>query len=268
MSKRSGKRQEEEVVAEQTRIDNAQVAVQTTMENVLRVEKLSKEYVMKEHSVMALRSASFEVKAGEAVAIKGPSGSGKTTLLTLMGLLDSPTGGRLWIDGQEMTDIPDNKLHEIRQKKIGFVFQSFNLMPYLNAVENVELPMELGDLDPKARREKALGLLEIVGLRERAMHKPTKLSAGEQQRVAIARALANDPKILLADEPTGNLDSKTKKEIVRLFIKLRQERGMTLVVVTHDSQVANAIGRVLVMRDGNLAVGKVGRVIEEDDDDL
>ena len=241
---------------------------QAVVENVLKVEKLSKEYVMKEHRVMALRSATLEVKPGEAVAIKGPSGSGKTTLLTLMGLLDTPTGGRIWIDGQEMTDIPDNKLHEVRQKKIGFVFQSFNLMPYLNAVENVELPMELGGMDPKARREKALSLLEEVGLKERAMHKPTKLSAGEQQRVAIARALANDPKILLADEPTGNLDTKTKKEIVRLFYKLKQERGMSLVVVTHDSQVANAIGKVFVMRDGNLVTGKVGKVIDEDEDEL
>jgi putative ABC transport system ATP-binding protein len=246
----------------------ANVETVVNEEIVIKVENLSREYVMKEHKVMALRNASLEVKAGEAVAIKGPSGSGKTTLLTLIGLLDVPTKGRIWIDGQEMTGIPDNKLHEIRQKKIGFVFQSFNLLPYLNAIENVELPMELSGLSPSARKEKAMKLLEEVGLKERALHKPSKLSAGEQQRVAIARALANDPKILLADEPTGNLDSKTKKEITRLFYRLRKERRMALVVVTHDSHVANNIGRVMVMRDGVLVIGKVGRITEDDDDDL
>jgi putative ABC transport system ATP-binding protein len=235
-------------------------------ENVIKAENVCKEYVMKEHRVMALRGATLEVKAGEAVAIKGPSGSGKTTLLTMVGLLDTPTSGRIWIGGQEMTGIPDSKLHEIRQRNIGFVFQSFNLLPYLNAVENVELPMELSEMGAKERREKAMRLLEEVGLKERAMHKPMKLSAGEQQRVAIARALANDPKVLLADEPTGNLDSKTKKEIIGLFDRLRKERGMALIVVTHDSNVANSIGKVMVMRDGVLKEGKVGRIVEEDDD--
>jgi len=237
-------------------------------ESMILAENLSKEFIMKEHRITALKSASFEVKAGEALAIKGPSGSGKTTLLTIVGLLDSPTGGRIWIDGENLTNVPESHLPLIRQKKIGFVFQSFNLLPYLNAVENVELPMELGDLTPAQRREKAMMLLEEVGLKERAAHKPTKLSAGEQQRVAIARALANDPKILLADEPTGNLDSKTKKEIVRLFYRLRKERGMALVVVTHDSHVANSIGRVMIMRDGNLGEGKVGRVVDDEDDDF
>ena len=255
-------------VIEAVVVSNMDDAGAVSAESVIKAENVCKEYVMKEHRVVALRGATIEVKAGEAVAIKGPSGSGKTTLLTMVGLLDTPTSGRIWIDGQEMTGIPDNKLHEIRQRKIGFVFQSFNLLPYLNAVENVELPMELSEMSATERREKAMRLLEEVGLKERALHKPMKLSAGEQQRVAIARALANDPKVLLADEPTGNLDSKTKKEIIGLFDRFRKERGMALIVVTHDSNVANSIGKVMVMRDGVLKEGKVGRIVEEDDDDL
>ena len=237
-------------------------------ESMIRVEKLSKEFLDHDRKVVALRHADLDIKKGEAYAIKGPSGSGKTTLLTLMGLLDFPTSGTIWIDGQEVTGIPENRLHEIRSRKIGFVFQSFNLMPYLNAQENVELPMELAGIERTERREKARELLDLVGLRERTTHRPGKLSAGEQQRVAIARALANDPPILLADEPTGNLDSKNKKEIVKLFNRLKEQRQMTVVVVTHDSQVATAIGRVARMRDGNLSLnpGK-GNKNDDDDDD-
>ncbi len=232
---------------------------------VIKAVGLSKEYDLKSHKVQALKDATFEVKRGESIAIKGPSGSGKTTLLTMIGLLDSPTSGSIIIDGVDMTKIHENKLHEIRQKKIGFVFQSFNLMPYLTAQENVELPMELGELTRTQRKERALELLEIVGLSERVGHRPTKLSAGEQQRVAIARALANGPSILLADEPTGNLDSKSKKEIVKLFNRLRRERGMTVIIVTHDDKVATDIGRVINMRDGRLLTGK-DEVSNEDDD--
>jgi putative ABC transport system ATP-binding protein len=238
---------------------------ETVSDLMINAVGLSKEYDLKTHKVMALRDATFEVRRGESIAIKGPSGSGKTTLLTIIGLLDSPTSGSITIDGVDLTQIPDNRLHEIRQKKIGFVFQAFNLMPYLTAQENVELPMELGGLSRTQRKERALELLGIVGLSERVGHRPTKLSAGEQQRVAIARALANGPSILLADEPTGNLDSKSKKEIVKLFNRLRREQGMTVVIVTHDDKVANDIGRVIRMSNGRLLAKDQGPSEDEDE---
>jgi putative ABC transport system ATP-binding protein len=234
---------------------------------VIKAVGLSKEYDLKSHKVLALRDATFEVKRGESIAIKGPSGSGKTTLLTMIGLLDSPTSGSITIDGIDLTQIPESKLHEIRQKKIGFVFQAFNLMPYLSAQENVELPMELSDLTRNQRKERALELLGIVGLSERVGHRPAKLSAGEQQRVAIARALANGPSILLADEPTGNLDSKSKKEIVKLFNRLRREKGMTVIIVTHDDRVANDIGKVIRMRNGRLLTDKDAEFKEDEEDE-
>jgi putative ABC transport system ATP-binding protein len=232
---------------------------------MVKAVNLSKEYDLRSHKVLALRDANFEVRRGESVAIKGPSGSGKTTLLTLIGLLDSPTSGSITIDGVDLTQIHENKLHEIRQKKIGFVFQAFNLMPYLTAQENVELPMELGELTRGQRKERAVELLGIVGLSERVGHRPTKLSAGEQQRVAIARALANGPSILLADEPTGNLDSKSKKEIVKLFNRLRREQGMTVIIVTHDDKVASDIGRVIRMHDGRLLTEKDAQFKEDEE---
>ncbi len=238
-----------------------------TQDLVIKAVGLSKEYDLKSHRVVALRDATFEVKRGESIAIKGPSGSGKTTLLTMIGLLDSPTSGSITIDGVDLTQIPEGKLHEVRQKKIGFVFQSFNLMPYLTAQENVELPMELGGLTRSQGRERSLELLGIVGLSERVGHRPTKLSAGEQQRVAIARALANRPSILLADEPTGNLDSKSKKEIVKLFNRLRREQGMTVIIVTHDDKVANDIGKVIRMRNGRLLTNKDDEFLEDEDVD-
>jgi putative ABC transport system ATP-binding protein len=233
---------------------------------MVRTMGVSKEYDLKTHKVLALRDATFEVRRGESVAIKGPSGSGKTTLLTMIGLLDSPTSGTITIDGQDVTQIPEHKLHEIRQKKLGFVFQSFNLMPYLTAQENVELPMELSEMTRNERKEKALELLGLVGLSERVGHRPTKMSAGEQQRVAIARALANGPSILLADEPTGNLDGKSKKEVVRLFNRLRREKGMTVIIVTHDDKVANDIGRVIRMQNGRLLTDKEVMTQEDEED--
>lgn len=234
---------------------------------VIKAVGVSKEYDLKSHKVLALRDATFEVKRGESIAIKGPSGSGKTTLLTMIGLLDSPTSGSITIDGVDLTQIHESKLHEVRQKKIGFVFQSFNLMPYLTAQENVELPMELGELTRTQRKERALELLGIVGLAERVGHRPAKLSAGEQQRVAIARALANRPSILLADEPTGNLDSKSKKEIVKLFNRLRREQGMTVIIVTHDDKVANDIGKVIRMRNGRLLTDKDSEFLEDENEE-
>jgi putative ABC transport system ATP-binding protein len=238
---------------------------ETASDLMINAVGLSKEYDLKTHKVLALKDATFEVKRGESIAIKGPSGSGKTTLLTIIGLLDSPTAGSITIDGVDLTQIPENKLHEVRQKKIGFVFQAFNLLPYLTAQENVELPMELGRLSRTQRKERALELLGIVGLSERVGHRPTKLSAGEQQRVAIARALANGPSILLADEPTGNLDSKYKKEIVKLFNRLRREQGMTVVIVTHDDKVATDVGRVIRMSNGRLLTKDQGSLEDEDE---
>jgi putative ABC transport system ATP-binding protein len=232
----------------------------------IKAVNVSKEYDLKTHKVLALRDATFEVKRGESIAIKGPSGSGKTTLLTMIGLLDSPTSGSITIDGVDMTQIHESKLHEVRQKKIGFVFQAFNLMPYLTAQENVELPMELGELSRTQRRERATELLGIVGLAERVDHRPTKLSAGEQQRVAIARALANGPSILLADEPTGNLDSKSKKEIVKLFNRLRREQGMTVIIVTHDDKVASDIGKVIRMHNGRLLTSKDAEFLQDEEE--
>ncbi|MDW5561853.1 MAG: ABC transporter ATP-binding protein [Methanomassiliicoccus sp.] len=225
-------------------------------ENVLKADSLTRVFEMGERNVIGIRGVNLEVERGESIAIKGPSGSGKTTLLTILGCLDRPTEGRLAIDGLDVTDLSEGQLSEIRSKKIGFVFQSFNLMPFLNAQENVELPMELTGLTKQERRDKAKALLATVGLADRGEHRPNKLSAGEQQRVAIARALANDPAILLADEPTGNLDSKNKMEIVRLLRKLNQEHGMTTIMVTHDNRVASMMGRVVFIKDGTVRSNK------------
>jgi len=225
-------------------------------ETILKAEGLTREFDMGERKVVGINSIDLEVKKGEHIAIKGPSGSGKTTLLTILGCLDRPTTGRLWLDGTDVTDLSENELAGVRGHKIGFVFQSFNLMPYLNARENVELPMELLGLPKEEKRTRAEELLKLVGLSDRAEHRPNKLSAGEQQRVAIARALANQPSILLADEPTGNLDSKNKTEIIRLIKRLSSKQGMTTIMVTHDTRVAQMSGRVVVIKDGRIRSNK------------
>jgi len=182
----------------------------------------------------------------------GPSGSGKTTLLNMLGCLDRPTLGKVILDGVDVTKVPEKSLYKFRKYKIGFIFQTFNLLPYLNAIENVELPMEGIKKSKSERRKKAHELLEIVGLSAREEHRPLRLSAGEQQRVAIARALANNPAIVLADEPTGNLDVQTMYEIVRLLSKLNVNHGTTIIMVTHDSKVASRAGRMLFLNDGRL----------------
>jgi putative ABC transport system ATP-binding protein len=182
----------------------------------------------------------------------GPSGSGKTTLLNMLGCLDKPTQGKVILDGADVTKVREKNLYEVRRHKIGFVFQTFNLLPYLNAIENVELPMEGTKKSKDERRTRARELLKLVGLSEREDHRPHRLSAGEQQRVGIATALANNPAILLADEPTGNLDSKTKYEIIRLLGKLNIDQGTTIVMVTHDSHMAAHAGRMLFLSDGKL----------------
>lgn len=223
------------------------------MSNVaLKTEKMDKIYKLGERQVRALSNVNIEIEKGDFVSIMGPSGSGKTTLLNVLGCLDKPTQGKVLLDGVDITEVPEKNLHKTRKHKIGFVFQTFNLMPWLNAMENVELPMEGTGKTKEEMRNRAVELLDLVGLSERKEHRPQKLSAGEQQRVAIARALANNPAIVLADEVTGNLDGKTKLEIMKLLAKLNLEQGTTIVIVTHDGQVAAMAGRILFLSDGKL----------------
>jgi putative ABC transport system ATP-binding protein len=218
----------------------------------LKTEKMCKIYKLGERQVQALSDVNIEIKRGDFVSIMGPSGSGKTTLLNVLGCLDKPTQGKVLLDGVDITEVPEKNLHKTRKHKIGFVFQTFNLMPWLNAMENVELPMEGTGKTKDEIRNRAIELLNMVGLSERKEHRPQKLSAGEQQRVAIARALANNPAIVLADEVTGNLDGKTKLEIIKLLGKLNLEQGTTIIIVTHDGQVAATANRILFLTDGKL----------------
>jgi len=227
-------------------------------EAVLRTEKLSKTYEMGKRKVPALNDLNLQVNRGEFVAIMGPSGSGKTTLLNVLGCLDKPTSGKVVLDDIDVANLPERELCKIRRDKIGFVFQTFNLLPYLNAAENVELPMENTKKTKSERRKKARELLKLVGLEGREEHRPQRLSAGEQQRVAIARALANDPAIILADEPTGNLDTENKYEIVRLLANLNIERGTTVIIVTHDSQLASHTEKMFLLKDGKILKEKQG----------
>lgn len=220
----------------------------------IKCENLRKEYRLGEVSVEALRGLDLEIKKGEFIAIIGVSGSGKSTLMHLMGALDTPTSGDVRIVNKELSKMSDKELTALRGKKIGFVFQTFNLLSSLTALDNVELVMRFSGtkLTSSKRRAKARTLLEIVGLGARMKHRPNELSGGERQRVAIARALANDPEIILADEPTGNLDSKTSKEITKLLKKLNRERGITVVVVTHDPKITEEADRTLTMIDGRI----------------
>ncbi|MFQ6074394.1 MAG: ABC transporter ATP-binding protein [Candidatus Bathyarchaeia archaeon] len=222
------------------------------MPTILTAKDIKKTYRMGKVSVPALRGVSLEVSEGEFVAIFGPSGSGKSTLLHVLGGLDKPDQGEVFIDGTSLSTLHDNELAEVRLRKIGFVFQFFNLLPRLTALRNVELPLTLADVPEEESVEKAKEALKLVGLEDRISHCPTELSGGEQQRVAIARALVNDPKIVLADEPTGNLDTVTGSEIVRLMQRLNEEKGQTFVVVTHDPSVAEAAHRILYLKDGTI----------------
>jgi putative ABC transport system ATP-binding protein len=220
------------------------------MPAILEARDIEKTYRMGEVQVSALRKVTLEVEQGEFVAIFGPSGSGKSTLLHVLGGLDRPEKGSVYIDGINLSTLNDAKLAEVRLHKIGFVFQFFNLLPRLTAIRNVELPLTLADVSEKESIQKAKEMLELVGLKERMNHRPTELSGGEQQRVAIARALINDPKIVLADEPTGNLDTTTGWEIVRLMKRLNEEKGQTFVIVTHDQSVAETANRMIYLKDG------------------
>ncbi|HEY7514895.1 MAG TPA: ABC transporter ATP-binding protein, partial [Vicinamibacteria bacterium] len=206
-------------------------------------------YAMGRVEVEALRGVDFDVAANEYVAVVGPSGSGKSTLMNILGCLDTPTAGEYELSGDKVAGLDRNRLAEIRNKHVGFVFQNFNLLPYATALENVELPLLFGGVPAKERRERARAMLERVDLGDRMEHKPTELSGGQMQRVAIARALVNEPAIVLADEPTGNLDSASGKGIVSLFDELHA-RGQTIVMITHDAAVARVASRVVEIRDG------------------
>ena len=205
--------------------------------------------------VKALRGVNLKIKKGDFVSIMGPSGSGKSTLLHCIGCLDTPTKGKVYIDGVDVSTLNDNELALIRRYKIGFVFQFFNLVPSLSALENVELPMVFAGLPKEKRRKRAMLLLKEVGLSRRINHRPSQLSGGEQQRVAIARALANNPDIILADEPTGNLDSKSGEEIMRIFMDLNKKLGKTVIVVTHDPVVAKKSKKIIRIMDGKIIGG-------------
>jgi len=218
---------------------------------MIQIEDLTKTYVMGEETVTALDEVSLSIFRGESIAIIGPSGSGKSTLMNILGGLDRPTRGRYRFEGDEVAHFSDDQLADFRNRRIGFVFQSFQLLPRLSALQNVELPMVYSGAAPRARRERAAELLERVGLGSRMGHRPNQLSGGQQQRVAIARSLANQPDLLLADEPTGALDSATGIEVLALFQKLNLE-GLTVVIVTHDRGVADAARRRIAFRDGRV----------------
>jgi putative ABC transport system ATP-binding protein len=221
---------------------------------MIDMREIRKIYSTGRIEVEALRGVDLVIGANEFVSIMGPSGSGKSTLMNLMGCLDTPSSGEYYLDGEKVESLGPNELAEIRNKKVGFVFQNFNLLPYATAFENVEMPLIFGGVATRRRKDRAMELLARVGLGDRADHKPTELSGGEMQRVAIARALANQPRLILADEPTGNLDSASGAEIIQLFEELGRQ-GHTIVVITHDKEIARRTQRIIQLRDGMVVDG-------------
>jgi putative ABC transport system ATP-binding protein len=224
-------------------------------DTVIQAEGLTKVYRMGEVEVQALRGLTLQVKRGEALAIMGPSGSGKSTLMSILGCLDRPSGGKYVLDGEQVSGLTDDQLADIRNRKIGFIFQSFNLLQRTSALDNVELPISYSNRSTNDGRDRAANALKAVGLGNRMKHRPAELSGGEQQRVAIARALVNEPAILMADEPTGNLDSKAGQEIMDLLLSFNRDRNTTLLIITHDPRIAAQAQHTIKIRDG---------VIEED----
>lgn len=221
-------------------------------QTIIDLKDVWKIYQIGEVEVPALRGLNLEIRKGEFLAVMGASGSGKSTLLNSMGCLDIPTKGKIMLENRNISFLPESELAQIRGRKIGFVFQMFNLIPSLTALENITLPMTFQDVEEERRKKRAMRLLEAVGLKERATHLPSQLSGGETQRVAIARALANNPDVVLADEPTGNLDSKTGMEILNLLKDLHKKEGKTIVMVTHDAMLAKEADRVAHLKDGQI----------------
>jgi putative ABC transport system ATP-binding protein len=219
---------------------------------LIRIQELHRDFLMGHETVHALDGVSLTVRAGEFLGVMGPSGSGKSTLLYLMGGLDRPTAGHIWVHDQDITALDENGLAVYRRRQVGFVFQTFNLISTMGALENVEFPMLFARVPPAQRRERAHYLLELMGLADRVGHKPTELSGGQQQRVAMARALVNDPTIILADEPTGNLDSHTGAEVMAILAQLNREQGRTIVVVSHDPSITDFTSRCIHLLDGRI----------------
>ena len=231
-------------------------------QTIIGLQNVEKDYTIGESVVRALAGVDMEINKGEFVAIVGPSGSGKSTMMNMVGALDVPTSGKIFLGGKDIAEMHESDLAQVRGKKIGFVFQSFNLIPTLTALENVALPMLFQNVDEETRLEKAAQLLAKVGLQDRASHYPNELSGGQRQRVAIARSLANDPEVILADEPTGNLDTKTGHEILELFMKLNKE-GTTIILVTHDPDIAALAQKILKMKDGRIEKNESKKTTKE-----
>ncbi len=219
------------------------------MQSIIHLEDILKSYFMGHHGIPVLKGINLDIFKNEYVALMGPSGSGKSTLMNILGCLDSPTAGHYFLNGKDVSKLTDNELAEVRNKNIGFVFQQFNLLPRLTAAENVALPLVYAGINKKVRIQRAKDVLEKVGLGDRSHHRPNELSGGQMQRVAIARALINNPAIILADEPTGNLDSKTSREVMEIFAKI-QDAGNTVILVTHEEEIAAYAKRVVRLRDG------------------